>query len=599
MKRTYHKKSKTGCATCKKRRVKCDETKPHCNRCESTGRRCDGYIQPRDNQPDSETATTSRSSSPHGPPTSADHESFIYPGHQSPMELRVALPRSNLKEVRSYHFFLEVAAPMLAGVFDVDFWIVEIPRACFVDRAIWHAAVSLGAVYEVYLARNTPRAVPSADHSYEDDFALQQCNLSIRSLTESSSCKTDKWRTLTASVLFTYLCSLQNLHEQSRMHLTAGQRILEAIQKDERKKRLNPTPGEYDQEVVIIRSSPVIPVSVPTLQAIIANLESHAKALDNGGLTYETTFNHNYNLWHFYRAPPSIGLVAAPAPLTRPVVLQYATREHVINANRAAESLLYGLVLYSQKISDRLADVIKKGDKESLDALIQGQEPYSRCFAEISSALHAFNIETGACIDNIQGAEFADRSTFKALLSLRLFVTTIRLLLFRNPESPDQQISTTYLCTQYRDIVDLAERILQLDNSDRSSFIPSPSPTQSLFLVAHSGLPQTIRRRAISLLRAHPRCSGLWDTTFSAALAEMMMEHEQTVARQRATSEELEDVTPTQSNDSDAESGVVNPLDRIHSYRVIFQRDRQAIVSRRTWKDFLDGLPETQSLLIW
>jgi hypothetical protein len=494
---------------------------------------------------------------------------------------------------------------MLAGVFDVDFWVVEIPRACFVDRAIWHAAVSLGTVYEAYLARNMPRATPSAVHSHEDDFVLQQCNLSIRSLTESSSCKTDKWRTLTASVLFTYLCSLQNLHKQSRMHLTAGHRILEAIQKDERKKRLSPTlittpePVEHGQEVVVIESSSTIPVSIPTLQAVIANLESHAKALENGGLKYETTVNHNYNLWHFYRAPPSIGLVAAPAPLTRPVVLQYATREHVIKANRAAESLLYGLVLYSQRNSDRLADVIRKGDKESLDALIQGQEPHSRCFAEISGALHAFSIETGAYADSIQSAEGVDRSTFKALLSLRLFVMTLRLLLFRNPESPDQQTSTAYLCTQYRDIVDLAERILQLDDSDRSSFIPSPSPTQSLFLVAHSGFPQSIRRRAISLLRVHPRCNGLWDTTFSAALAEMMMEHEQAVARQRVSSEELEDATPTQSNDGDAESGVVNTLDRIHSYRVIFQRDRQAIVSRRTWKDFLDGLPETQSLLTW
>ncbi|TQS32088.1 hypothetical protein Golomagni_07605, partial [Golovinomyces magnicellulatus] len=36
-------KVRTGCITCKIRRVKCDEVAPSCNRCTSTGRKCDGY----------------------------------------------------------------------------------------------------------------------------------------------------------------------------------------------------------------------------------------------------------------------------------------------------------------------------------------------------------------------------------------------------------------------------------------------------------------------------------------------------------------------------------------------------------------------------
>ncbi|KAH7068818.1 hypothetical protein BKA63DRAFT_422818 [Paraphoma chrysanthemicola] len=38
-------KARTGCATCKLRRVKCDEEKPYCKRCTSTGRTCAGYPQ--------------------------------------------------------------------------------------------------------------------------------------------------------------------------------------------------------------------------------------------------------------------------------------------------------------------------------------------------------------------------------------------------------------------------------------------------------------------------------------------------------------------------------------------------------------------------
>ncbi|CAK7206051.1 hypothetical protein SEUCBS139899_008834 [Sporothrix eucalyptigena] len=39
-------KVKTGCGTCRTRKVKCDEAKPSCQKCVSTGRTCDGYASP-------------------------------------------------------------------------------------------------------------------------------------------------------------------------------------------------------------------------------------------------------------------------------------------------------------------------------------------------------------------------------------------------------------------------------------------------------------------------------------------------------------------------------------------------------------------------
>lgn len=39
--RRSHRKSRTGCRTCKGRRVKCDETKPQCRRCQTYGIACD------------------------------------------------------------------------------------------------------------------------------------------------------------------------------------------------------------------------------------------------------------------------------------------------------------------------------------------------------------------------------------------------------------------------------------------------------------------------------------------------------------------------------------------------------------------------------
>ncbi|KAK2030399.1 hypothetical protein LX32DRAFT_717118 [Colletotrichum zoysiae] len=39
-------KVKTGCKTCRIRKVKCDESKPLCHKCVNTGRNCDGYESP-------------------------------------------------------------------------------------------------------------------------------------------------------------------------------------------------------------------------------------------------------------------------------------------------------------------------------------------------------------------------------------------------------------------------------------------------------------------------------------------------------------------------------------------------------------------------
>ncbi|KAJ5669136.1 C6 transcription factor [Penicillium macrosclerotiorum] len=43
--RRSHRKSRGGCASCKQRRVKCDETKPHCLRCQKHGVDCDYTAQ--------------------------------------------------------------------------------------------------------------------------------------------------------------------------------------------------------------------------------------------------------------------------------------------------------------------------------------------------------------------------------------------------------------------------------------------------------------------------------------------------------------------------------------------------------------------------
>ncbi|KAJ3578074.1 hypothetical protein NPX13_g2492 [Xylaria arbuscula] len=507
---------------------------------------------------------------------------------QALVELKIALPRKNAAEIRTYRFFIEVVAPSIAGVFDWGFWLSEVPRACFVDLALWHAVVSLGAAYEIYLAdKQSPYT--SEARKKNDNFILQQSNLAIKALV-GKSLEIDKWRTLTASVLFIHICSLQNHHEQAFMHLSAAHRIVQTMLLDGRNTRLTPAFPHSLEPIIgegpgLLGPSSSIPVSLNTVQEIVSNLESHRQALNSGGLIHETNKNHNFNLWLSYREP-----LISPGKLNT----CYATSELLINANRAAESLFYGLILYSQKHCDKLAAVLGKNDISSLQALISGQEPYRRCYIRLRSFYEACAIEIGR--ESPGGSSAGPHNTTtKAILSLRLLLTTMRLQFFRNLDTPSEPITESYIRLQFETILSTADQIFQLENvSSTASFIPTPSTTQPLYIVAHSGFPQSLRRRAIYLLRKHPRCDGVWDTSLSAALADLTMRLERASATCREGMQE--DVSHSGMGDYDIE---VEALDRVYRYRVIFQGDRTAVIVSQTWREFLGGLPERRSLLNW
>ncbi|PQE17519.1 putative UPC2 Regulatory involved in control of sterol uptake protein [Rutstroemia sp. NJR-2017a BBW] len=119
-------KVKSGCITCKARRVKCDETKPQCIRCQKFGRICDGYTL----------ETPSRGSvmliQPRIP--AAD---FYTPS--------VSLQATE-EEGRYFRYFCEHTAHQLPGYFDPTFWNYIILQESHGIAPIRHAIIAIGAL---------------------------------------------------------------------------------------------------------------------------------------------------------------------------------------------------------------------------------------------------------------------------------------------------------------------------------------------------------------------------------------------------------------------------------------------------------------------
>ncbi|KAI5370229.1 Putative zn(2)-C6 fungal-type DNA-binding domain, fungal transcription factor [Septoria linicola] len=131
--RRYAPKTRTGCITCKIRRVKCDEDKPHCKRCTTTGRKCDGYAQLGD--------------SPTRP--------------RSPEPLTVALVNdvsSDALERRTFDFFRARTAPCVSGYFADAVWDRLVLQLSHQEPAVRHAINALGALHEERSLRRTAGA---------------------------------------------------------------------------------------------------------------------------------------------------------------------------------------------------------------------------------------------------------------------------------------------------------------------------------------------------------------------------------------------------------------------------------------------------------
>jgi hypothetical protein len=190
------------------RKVKCDETKPYCLRCTKTGRKCDGYLDPRN------LASRRRAKDP----TPQDHA------------LGPLLDLSTPEEKRAFFFFQHVTAPCISGDFDAIFWRSVVLQVAQTEPAVRHAVLSVSTLHEGLIQGTI---VKSTDASATQSFALQQYNKAIaRLLDQMNNPLTKPLASLLTCVLFVCIEFLQGKDKESLIHLEQGRQLLTRL--DER-----------------------------------------------------------------------------------------------------------------------------------------------------------------------------------------------------------------------------------------------------------------------------------------------------------------------------------------------------------------------------
>ena len=147
--RTSTHKVRTGCVTCKKRHVKCDEGRPHCGNCLRGGRQCGGYVQSPKRNPGFGQICWNSKSSPAAVatiPTSRNH----HPAASPRAQMRVDPDLLDFRDLESKLYFHEfvglVQGQWISASSSSNLWDVILPQLSRGNTTLRHAAMAIGAL---------------------------------------------------------------------------------------------------------------------------------------------------------------------------------------------------------------------------------------------------------------------------------------------------------------------------------------------------------------------------------------------------------------------------------------------------------------------
>ncbi|KAI2463648.1 hypothetical protein F4781DRAFT_415932 [Annulohypoxylon bovei var. microspora] len=208
-------KVKTGCRTCKARKVKCDEGWPSCKRCLSTGRVCEGYGiwgggGGRSNRPSAVVDS------------SKCLEKVLF--HPTP------ITTISKEESRCLEWFTFRSAFKLPGVFRFGFWDKLVFQAASNEPAVRHAVLALGSVH-----KRDGRVHPSGSDyipDKEEQFTLQHYTKAITCLQPHFSAKNNPSVRvgLITCLIFIVMEFIQGHYKTGIAHLQSGLKLLDEFQ---------------------------------------------------------------------------------------------------------------------------------------------------------------------------------------------------------------------------------------------------------------------------------------------------------------------------------------------------------------------------------
>ncbi|PYH92671.1 hypothetical protein BO71DRAFT_400360 [Aspergillus ellipticus CBS 707.79] len=470
----YSGRSKTRCLTCK--RVKCDETKPSCLRCTSTGRKCDGY--------ESKTPPSFTRASPPLPS----------------LALSTLTNTGSERELRSFQFFYARTVPSLAGYCGSEFWSRLVLQVSQHEKPVWHALVALGALHENF--ENMPFLSLTRDGG--DTFAMREYLSAIRALLgpmEASSfdsgCATGGASgmltvdvCLISCILFVCYEILSNHYVAALGHIRSGIKILEAVYYD-------PGTGMYRHP--FLRPSTTSTLEIENLRNIFLRLHGQAWALTRADIDN-----------------PSMSVIQLNAAFPTQVPLHFSTLAE------ARDLYEYHTCMMRCEYNNLL------GTATESDLYTFGQRCVS-LFQAWSNTLDQF--------ENVRGPILTTKDRI-GLKILQVHRCEQAMLLEQHLSGVGDSSRWDRYNAMFQEITSLSASVVEMsaihDSTSASRFKPNFSLDMGiigpLYNVATLCRDPVIRRRAVGILRGASRQEGVFNSHICAVAAEKVIALEESIA---------------------------------------------------------------------
>ncbi|PWY72146.1 hypothetical protein BO94DRAFT_525626 [Aspergillus sclerotioniger CBS 115572] len=204
-------KSKTGCRTCRARRIKCDELPGACRNCTSTGRVCEGY--------DAYRLPVRRTRRDAGP------EGLVLT--QTPSGLRWKITSD---ERRCLSFFQHRTIPDLVGLYDSPLWQKLVLQLSHAEPVVYHSVVALAATHQALEVNKKPCFKQSSKNIWSQ-FALERSSKAVALLTQRRMSQDPQLQevTLVSCLLFLTRELLCGNYDVASLHVLGGLKILKQL----------------------------------------------------------------------------------------------------------------------------------------------------------------------------------------------------------------------------------------------------------------------------------------------------------------------------------------------------------------------------------
>ncbi|KFY18715.1 hypothetical protein V493_08396 [Pseudogymnoascus sp. VKM F-4281 (FW-2241)] len=583
--RTATPKSKGGCATCRIRRVKCDEGRPGCIRCSKAKRTCGGYNLMKGRSPQENRHSATHQDALIKPKT-------LLPLQSARSSLTLKAPSSTFLgesevENRYFRYFQETNTTGLDGTWGWSLWNSLMLQTSHQEPFVRHSIIAIGALLKsheaAYLAGVHPRSitVPYIAKLHRS-FAISKYDAAIKSMRIAICMGTNSPRqTLLGCILVVCFEMLIGNSYLAIKHAHSGTSILHhwrtqtLTPKQEQRSLLSPAPLIVEDEIVEAFRS--LSIQVVTLGNDVAathgeKIINHHRITSTAPLTCadlrETHVYLNEIVSHIYRFVTTIQIppesTESPKKLNCEPPIQDA-------------SVITNMAIY------RTGFEITENDKIQQAQLASEMANWMRLFKPLFESLCKKQEESEA--------KFSCASHVAAMMQMQAIATTILAagVLITNEMEYDK------FNPRFRELVDLATLIVKLRQQAKksNSWVGGPwidiGLTPQLFVVVTRCRDPDIRRTAIKLLEGW-YIEGFWDPTLIAQVGLFIMEVEEEGLEYMDLGEEKKAVIPERaravisriSEDSQKRSALIQyRTANMDTLNVSYQREYMTQMARQ------------------